>query len=122
VTPSQQMLDDPDTRFPVHIDPGFTANRSAWTMANYGSPNTAYWNSAEDAFVGSWNAGSTRWRSMFNYDTAGTAIVGQHIVSATLNLYEKWSHTCSPRQFLVYSMATPATPATTWNNSPGGRS
>ncbi|HWG99359.1 MAG TPA: hypothetical protein VNV66_08560, partial [Pilimelia sp.] len=117
VTPNRSMLTDPDTAFPVFIDPGLTASRSAWAMVDYGTATTSYWNSSEDAQIGTWNSGTNRRRAFFNFNTAGTAMAGKYVVSATLNLYEVWAWSCTARKFDLYSTGT-ASSSTTWNNQP----
>lgn len=115
VTPSQPLLDAASTVFPVYIDPGLTVNRAGFSVVSSAAPDTAFWNSADDAFVGSWDGGTSKYRSMFSYDLTGSPMAGKYVSSATLNLNEVYASTCQPAQFEVWSVPVP-TAQTTWNN------
>lgn len=101
VTPDLgRMLADPATRFPVHIDPGYTSTRHSWSVVDSATPNTAAYNTAQDLEIGSADSGATRRRSFVNMGLDGLG--GQQVVAATWNLRETWSGSCDPRPFEVY--------------------
>jgi YD repeat-containing protein len=117
VTPNAKMLTDTKTEFPVYIDPGLTVNRAGYAVVNSATPTTSYWNTPDDAYVGSWDGGTSKFRSFFSYDLTGSSLAGKYISAAQLNLYETYSSTCTATQFEVWSTDVP-TSSTTWNAQP----
>ena len=117
VTPDTTMLSGAATVFPVYIDPGLSVNRAGYAVINSASPNTAFWNGVDDAYVGSWDGGASKYRSFFSYDLTGTALAGKFISAAQLDLTETYSASCTAAAFEVWSTAVP-TASTTWNNPP----
>ncbi|WIM95012.1 DNRLRE domain-containing protein [Actinoplanes oblitus] len=117
IAPAQQLLSDPGTIFPVYIDPGLSLNRAGFAVVNSAAPDTSFWNPADDAFVGSWDGGTSRYRSFFSVDLTSTPLADQQIRSATLDLQNIYSATCQPASFEVWSTGVP-TAETTWNNQP----
>jgi hypothetical protein len=115
VTPVQPILDDPDTVFPVYIDPGYTASRLNWTWVDSGSPNTSNWNSTDNARVGTADSGASKRRSLFQMNTS--AINGKHIISATFKANEVWSWSCTAKPVELW-LTGGISSATTWNNQP----
>jgi hypothetical protein len=120
VTPVQAMLDDPATVYPVYLDPGVQAARSAWTMIDSGNPTTSYWNSSQNARVGTNNGGTNKYRSFYNLNLlslGGQSIAAKRIMSSTLWVKETGSASCAARRVDLWH--TPGvTSATTWNNPP----
>jgi hypothetical protein len=117
LSPDAEMLSGADTQFPVYIDPGLTLNRTAWSVVDTNLPTTAYWNSTQEAQIGTLNGGTTKRRSYFAFELTGTAIAGSEVTAATLNLTETYSGSCTARQFNLYATG-PISSATTWNNQP----
>ncbi|WIM99888.1 hypothetical protein ACTOB_003556 [Actinoplanes oblitus] len=117
LTPDQGMLGSADTLFPVYIDPSLTLSRTAWSIVDTNTPTTAYWNSSQEAQIGTLNGGTTKRRSYFSFELAGTAVAGRNVTAATLQLTETYSGSCTARQFSLYSTG-PVSSATTWNNQP----
>ncbi|MCP2345369.1 LamG-like jellyroll fold domain-containing protein [Nonomuraea roseoviolacea] len=112
--PDRKMLADERTRFPVYLDPYFSAARGAWTAVWSNWPNSNYLNSSDVARVG--HVDSQKNRSFFQMNT-GSTIHGKQIVKATLRTYETWSYSCSARK--VEAWATNSiSKSTTWNNQP----
>ena len=117
VTPDKAMLEDAATVFPVYIDPGVSAARSAWTMVDSGNPTTSNWNSIYNARAGTNNGGTNKYRSFFNLNVGATPIAGKHIVSANFTITQTNGHSCTPRKIDLWATGG-ATSATTWNNQP----
>jgi hypothetical protein len=117
VTPVQAMLDDPATVYPVYLDPAVQAARSEWTMIDSGNPATSYWNSSQNARVGTNNGGTNKYRSFYRMRMLGTPIAGKHIRSSTLWVEEAGAASCTARRVDLWS-TTGMTSATTWNNPP----
>lgn len=116
ITPDQKMLDAPGTKFPVYVDPSFTTYRTGFVMVTASNPTSTYFNTADDALVGS-NNGVNKWRTFFNFSTATAPFVGKQVTSADLRLQEKWSGSCTPTPFDAYATYA-AGSTTTWNNQP----
>jgi hypothetical protein len=117
VTPDSGILTNPDTVFPVYIDPGLIASKSAWTMVDSGSPSTSYWNSSGEAQVGTPNGGANVRRSFFNMNVGATPLAGKTVTAAWLVLTETYSYSCTARQFDVWSTNN-AVSTTTWSHQP----
>ncbi|GII22579.1 hypothetical protein Pme01_21760 [Planosporangium mesophilum] len=118
VLPDQGMLADPATVYPVTIDPELTANRGGWGLVDSATPDTHYWNVTNDIEAGTWNDGVDRVRSYLTMN-AGSALAGAHVLSATLNLYEKWAPSCDPRAVEVHESNGAVDANLTWNTQPG---
>jgi hypothetical protein len=112
--PHQGMVEDPATRYPIYLDPFFSAARGAWTSVWSNNPTSNFLNANDVARAGH-VSGQTN-RSFFQMNT-GTAIHGKQIIKATLRTYETWSYSCNKRK--VEAWATNAiSKSTTWNNQP----
>ncbi|WP_344876125.1 LamG-like jellyroll fold domain-containing protein [Nonomuraea antimicrobica] len=112
--PDRAMMTDPETKFPVYLDPYFSAARGSWTAVWSNWPNSNYLNSSDVARVG--HVESQKNRSFFNMAT-GTTIHGKQIIKATLRTYETWSYSCNARKVEAWGTGA-ATKATTWNKQP----
>ncbi|MET9341211.1 LamG-like jellyroll fold domain-containing protein [Nonomuraea sp. NPDC003804] len=112
--PDRKMLTDPKTRFPVYLDPYFSAARNAWTAVWSNWPNSNYLNSSDVARVG--HVESQTNRSFFQMNT-GSTIHGKQIIKATLRTYETWSYSCSARKVEAWA-TNPISASTTWNKQP----
>ena len=112
--PDREMIEDPGTRFPVYLDPFFSAARGAWTSVWSNNPNSNFLNSNDVARAGH-VPGQTN-RSFFQMNT-GSAIHGKQIIKGTLRTYETWSYSCSARKVEAWATNT-ISKATTWNKQP----
>lgn len=112
--PDREMLTDPGTKFPVYLDPYFSAARNAWTAVWSNWPNSNYLNSSDVARVG--HVESQTNRSFFQMNT-GSAIHGKQIMKATLRTYETWSYSCSARKVEAWATGK-ISKSTTWKNQP----
>lgn len=115
ITPHRGVLTSPATKFPVIIDPGITEARLNWAWVDSGSPGSAYWNSTDDARVGSSNSGASKRRSFFQMSVAGLS--GATIASATFVNREVWAWSCTAQPVELWLTGGIST-ATTWNNQP----
>ncbi|MFC5832329.1 LamG-like jellyroll fold domain-containing protein [Nonomuraea insulae] len=112
--PDRKMMTDPGTKFPVYLDPYFSAARNAWTAVWSNWPNSNYLNSSDVARVG--HVESQKNRTFYQMNT-GTAIHGKQIIKATLRTYETWSYSCTARNVEAWATNT-ISKATTWNKQP----
>jgi RHS repeat-associated protein len=115
VTPDKALLSDPATVYPVYLDPGVTAAKSAWTKVDAAFPTTSYWNSSGDAPVGP--SGASKFRSFFNLNVGATPIKGKYVTKANFVITETHSYSCQATPVELWATAG-AGSATTWNNQP----
>lgn len=120
--PDLALLTAASTRFPVTIDPSFNANRLNWTVVLDQSPNVSFWNGQNlqsdphgNGMVGDDPYYLTPARSLFQMNTS--AINGTHILSATFQIQEGWSGSCSPRPVELWETGGIGS-GTTWYNQP----
>jgi hypothetical protein len=104
-----------DLTYPVTIDPSINLSLVHDAYVNSSSPTSSY-GSALDLRAGLVGVGSALHRSFISFNSA--PIEGKHILSASLQLYETWSYSCTPSQVNVYSLQGALQPPITWNNQP----
>ncbi|TMR90652.1 LamG domain-containing protein [Nonomuraea basaltis] len=112
--PDRKMMADPKTKFPIYLDPYFSAARGAWTAVWSNWPNSNYLNSSDVARVG--HVESQTNRSFFQMNT-GSTIHGKQIIKGTLRTYETWSYSCNARKVEAWA-TNPISKSTTWKNQP----
>lgn len=133
VVPDSEMLTDPATTFPVHLDPKIGASKpSKWTMVQSHWPTTATFSESGTQALGLCDPGwafecsaSNVQRLFWQFQTLRQGsdgvslgqLDGSAILSATFSVYGTHSWDCSPRGVDVYATST-ITSATTWNNQP----
>ncbi|MCP2331279.1 LamG-like jellyroll fold domain-containing protein [Actinoalloteichus caeruleus] len=117
VLPRRDILDDPETVYPVYLDPGFAGSTLAWTHVNRANPAQSYWNYDRDegAKVGYESRTGTTYRSYFRMRTE--PVRGKQILSATLRIWSRHSWSCAPRATELWQTGD-ISAATTWNNRP----
>lgn len=94
LTPDQDFLADPDTVYPVTIDPSFTVG--PYTIADTWADNSTYsmsQSTSGELRVGTTNSGTTKARSFLKFDD--TSWNGSTINSATLTLRNFASGSCT---------------------------
>ncbi|MEJ3750146.1 LamG domain-containing protein [Actinomycetes bacterium KLBMP 9797] len=126
--PDRTLLTDPDTVFPVTIDP-VVDNRVKWGWATVlsGKPTTSYWWSSGDgvnAQVGNCYNGNGQcngigvaW-SYFQFDTG--FLNGKRVIAAGLNTTVVHSPNCSDYAHQLFMANAGIHSGTTWNNRPQG--
>ncbi|MEV0379068.1 LamG-like jellyroll fold domain-containing protein [Nonomuraea sp. NPDC050643] len=112
--PDRRMMTDARTKFPVYLDPYFSAARNAWTAVWSNWPNSNYLNSSDVARVG--HVESQKNRTFYQMNT-GSTIHGKQIIKATLRTYETWSYSCSARKVEAWATNT-ISKTTTWSKQP----
>lgn len=115
LVPDAAMLSDPATQYPVYIDPSPRLSKLAWTMYDSGTPTASYYNSADVAKVGTYNAGTNKLRSSFYFAT--DTLRGKHIMSATFNAHLGYSQSCTPKVVELWK-TTAFSSSSTWNTMP----
>jgi large repetitive protein len=117
ISPSNTYLQDPNTQYPVTIDPSVTLTGSAIadTYAYSAAPTQNYVNTTQFA-IGYY--GSSAWRSFMQF-AIGTTFRGASISSASLQVFQNHSGSCTAMPFTVYAVPTPQSASTiTWNSQP----
>ncbi|WP_239312967.1 DNRLRE domain-containing protein [Plantactinospora mayteni] len=115
LTPDRAWLRNPSTAFPVTIDP--TVNPLGTTFDTYvrETVNTDQ-NQEPDLQIGLLaTTPPTLARSFITWDT--TVLAGKQINSATVSLWNFWSHTCTPTSWEIWS-TDPSTYSTRFTSQP----
>ncbi|GAA1790139.1 LamG domain-containing protein [Luedemannella flava] len=118
VVPDAGVLTDPQTVFPVYIDPSFSANRTGYTVVNKAAPDTSYYSSGyRNALrVGREYGSSNTWRSFFQFDIS--SLFGMTVKSAGVFLTLDHSASCTATPVQLYSSTKVSDWAPlTWNNT-----
>lgn len=117
ITPDADYLADPDTEYPVTIDPVTDFSMAADTMVAAGTPTTAY-DTSTRLYVGT-NGFTGVSRTFMKFGT--TAFESSEVITASLKVYQDWSGTgsCTATPVNVYESTYFNTAGTTWNTRPG---
>jgi hypothetical protein len=121
VVPSQEMLTDPATQFPVYIDPGFNGGKEIWTHVSRKNPTSSYWSDSstrDDMRVGQlWHGSSDDdWRTLVQFDV--TKLKGSTIRKAAVLVNVRHSADCNPSPFQLWQTNTISkSSAVTWNST-----
>jgi len=113
LTPDAEFLADPDTTFPVVVDPPFNAGGlfDTWVQHGYSTDQSG----STELRLGTFDGGASYARSFINEDL--TALRGKQILSATLEMYEWYSYSCQPAAWEVWDTGV-ANTATRINSQP----
>lgn len=125
LTPDTDLLDDPDTVYPVVIDPAISTTRSQTYWVSIQSNGTRYVNHAtEKARVGRvWGTPTYAARALYRFDTS--AVVNKQILDAdfTHRQIHSPNNDCNLTTFgpgvKVYAATAGISSSTTWSNQPG---
>ncbi|MFD6556480.1 hypothetical protein ACFWNJ_43180, partial [Streptomyces sp. NPDC058398] len=123
LTPDQEFLADPDTTYPVFIDPSVKKDVQNWTTAYDRHPHATFYNGkgfnkggTHEARVGfesdTWGTSRSFFNMVFDKDLKGTKIT-----SAKLTLLETYSWSCSARSMSVH-LTGEIDSHTNWRNAP----
>ncbi|MFL6072998.1 MAG: DNRLRE domain-containing protein [Mycobacteriales bacterium] len=119
VLPDPAFLADPGTRYPVSVDPDWSAGLNGWAEVYQQYPTQSYWGGDGDAVAkvgyNDWS-GSVTVRSYFQFDLARLA--GADVISAEFNDRENWSWSCTAREVDAYEAGPVHQGTLTWNNQP----
>ncbi|MFS4093356.1 hypothetical protein [Streptomyces sp. AF1A] len=126
LTPDQKLLADPATHYPVYIDPSWnphyaTGSKQHYVETQQGCPSAKNYDSTQygDPGVGynSWSGCIGTERSYFQLGIP-SSVWGTHIVSATVNVKENYSASCSLSSDVKLYLSGAIGSGTTWNNKP----
>lgn len=120
--PDRAMLTSPATRYPVTVDPSFTAGLLNWVDPLQLYPNEQTWNGEN---IGTDSNGviemgkdptyGTIARAMFQMNTS--SVNGKHILGATFRITEGWANSCTASEVDLWETGGISS-STTWNNQP----
>lgn len=121
LVPDQDLLDSPETTFPVTIDPAVSVPRtSAWTSPNESFPSTSYWQFRGETTAGlgtctGWAdcPGGSTYRLFYQFDVS--RFKGKEIGSATFQVPNTHSAVCENREVHVYQTRSISS-LTSWNS------
>lgn len=113
LTPDQKFLQDPETVFPVVVDPEFSWTGMFDTFVQHGFASDQ--SGSAELRIGTYDGGTTVARSFLTMDVAGLA--GKQILNADLYLANFHSATCSARSWEVWHTGAAST-ATRINSQP----
>ncbi|MCX4984499.1 hypothetical protein [Streptomyces sp. NBC_00572] len=116
------LLDHPDTKYPVFIDPPLNSGWAAWTTAYKKYPSSSFWNGTNfssgtsDARVGyesdTGGLGRSFWRMKFS-----SSYEGAKFTRATFKVKNNHSWSCTAREFQFWQTGSISS-GTTWNAQP----
>ena len=121
--PDVDMLTDPETVFPVSIDPDLGPGLWGLAMVSSGYPREPYWQGGSDGVAKVGNC--TGWaycnsaaihRSYFQWATG--SLVGKRILAAEFNAYEIYAPSCQPRPVEAKATRELTSTGTTWETQP----
>ncbi|MFE2099902.1 DNRLRE domain-containing protein [Streptomyces sp. NPDC059468] len=123
LTPDQEFLADPDTTYPVFIDPSVKKHIQHWTTAYDRFPKATFYDGkgfnkggTHEARVGfesdTWGTSRSFFNMTFDKDLKGTKIT-----SAKLRMLETYSWSCSARSMSVH-LTGEIDSHTNWKNAP----
>ncbi|WP_262845279.1 LamG-like jellyroll fold domain-containing protein, partial [Sphaerisporangium corydalis] len=123
LAPGADLLTGADTVYPVYIDPTFTwsslgTGNNGWASISQHFQSTNYWKNTPDPDgrmqVG--NSGSMWSHTLINFPIDTATLAGAAINSATIDITETWSYSCTPSRVNLYAPATTLTSSNaTWN-------
>jgi RHS repeat-associated protein len=124
VSPSAAFLADPSVTYPVTIDPPSSLTDAAYTYISSlsGQQGSSFFNNSrtEDGVTGVTHVGTYDFGADSNkafYQFVTTPIAGATVVSASLNLNEVGSYSCTPEEVDIFDSSN-FTSANTWNSPP----
>jgi RHS repeat-associated protein len=129
LNPSLAFLQSPLTKYPVTIDPDLVSLSNFYDTDFYrwsGSASNGQWVSNSSGNSGAYNlVVGTYVSNGVTYDVrsyihpALGQILGKHVTSATLSLFEYDAATCTAKQTDFLPTTAAATTSTVWSNQPG---
>lgn len=115
ITPDAQLLADPNTEWPVVIDPSpspFGPTLDLFVESDYTSDQSG----STELRLGTFDGGSTKARSLMRFNSQ-QYLWGKHVQSASLKLWNFHSWSCTSKDWQVWSVGYFYT-AARWTNQP----
>ncbi|MFF4741556.1 DNRLRE domain-containing protein [Streptomyces sp. NPDC001268] len=118
----QKLLGDPDTVYPVFIDPSFKGRKKNWTLLYAKYPTSSFYNGqnfndgTNDARVGYESDSGGLSRSVFTFEF-DSSLHGTTVKSATFRALQSYSWGCAARQYNLHQTGAISS-TSTWNKQP----
>lgn len=118
-----KVLADPDTVYPVFIDPSFKGHKKNWTLLYQKAPSSSFWNGqnfndgTNEARVGYESDTGGLSRSVFTFEHS-SKLYGATVKSSYFRVLQTYSWGCAARQYNIHLTNTISS-TTNWNNFQG---
>ncbi|TDC83484.1 LamG domain-containing protein [Micromonospora sp. KC606] len=125
LTPDAVMLADPDTTYPVYVDPVWQGStNSAWAMVDSGYPSEEYWkfDGKRHERIGLCPNSCNNSKVKRLFYRLATPYAGKTILEATFRVTLQHVYNTTARAAALYLMPGPIATSTNWSNQPGGSS
>ncbi|MFF5444532.1 DNRLRE domain-containing protein [Streptomyces sp. NPDC012888] len=119
--PGGRILNDPDTVYPVFVDPSFTGRKTSWATLYARYPDSSFYNGqnfndgTNDARVGYESDTNGLSRAAFNFEFS-SKLHNAAVKSAYLRTLQTYSYSCSARQYEVWQTGWVSS-SSTWRNT-----
>lgn len=115
LAPQRGFLEDPETEFPVVVDPYYSIEFGVAFDTSVQSGVTYDLSGDSELYLGSWNGGATKTRSFIRFNTASLRY--KHIFESRLYLVNHWSYSCNARAWEIWHTDAAST-STRWTGQP----
>jgi RHS repeat-associated protein len=115
LSPDQAFLTDPANVYPITIDPTLNLSVTKDTYVELQFPNNSYGSDVQLKTGAISSGGTEKARSLIQFGIG--AISGTDVTSATLNLWNNYSYSCTNKLTDIYNV-TSSWSGPTWNNQP----
>ena len=118
LTADESLLNDPETVYPVIIDPSFTINPSGDTWVQ--TPNyTSSQHASQELKAGTYDGGAHKARSFLRFDNGNAKWAGVNVLNAKLKLRNFYSGSCTGAAIRVNRIIEAwSVTGLTWGNQP----
>ncbi|MGW0703753.1 FG-GAP repeat domain-containing protein [Streptomyces sp. NPDC002867] len=119
---NRKVFEDPDTVYPVFVDPSFKGRKTNWTLLYDRYRDSSFFNGqnfndgTNEARVGYESTTGGLSRSVFTFEV-GSQIHRARIYSAYFRALQTYSWGCAPRQYNLHITGTISS-TNTWNKQP----
>lgn len=126
LSPDQELLSSPETKFPVFVDPSWTSRSAdgAWAMVSSAYPSQSYYKFSGTEGVGYCNVSldgncrTTQVKRLF-YRMPLSKVHGKVVTKAEFIAYQTHSYNCSLDSSVRLYRTSALSSSATWNNSSG---
>ncbi|MFD4319029.1 FG-GAP-like repeat-containing protein [Streptomyces sp. NPDC058548] len=118
-----RFLQDPDTVYPVFIDPSFKGHKRNWTLLYAKEPDSSFLNGqnfndgTNEARVGYESTTQGLSRSVFNFEHDAAKLRNAVVKSSFVRMLQTYSWGCAAEQYNLYLTGL-VTSTNTWNKPP----
>ncbi|GGO01699.1 laminin G domain-containing protein [Micromonospora parathelypteridis] len=123
LTPDAAMLANPDTTYPVYVDPVWqSSTNSAWAMVDSGYPSEEYWkfDAKRHERIGLCPSSCNNSKVKRVFYQLATPYAGKTILEAKFRVTLQHVYNTTARAAALYLMPSGINSSTNWGNQPGG--